>query len=439
MVNLHIFQSFSSIHYPINNISLDIKIIQIKLLLDQQYNLNVNNIKLLYRGKMLENEKYLYEYVSNNISKEEINKEFINELNNEFSKEDIKIQILIAVNSKNNTNETIDNTSSSGNDSKNDSITDGNSKKEEIKNDINIQSNEFKEKIVVSTTTNNNNSANIIKTPIFSTSTTSNDTLFPTNTPSLASTKSLTSATNRNNSSLESKQEINNDVDNKKERKPKISWIAALNAHYGQGKLHAAATNSSSTIQQQTVIPPVQQIRQPNIPVVPFPRPQNHVHEYRNEHLHDHHNHHENNHHINHQHLHNHLHNQHFHNQPNADLPPVQPIDNGRRYFQPMLLIKLALIVSVLTFDQSLNRTLLVLFVAIAYYLYEVFAPPANVAVVNNNEDIDENQDVIEQLRRDHEANQQQPREIQGGVLKNMERFVIGFFASLSPSWHPRR
>jgi hypothetical protein len=29
--------------------------------------------------------------------------------------------------------------------------------------------------------------------------------------------------------------------------------------------------------------------------------------------------------------------------------------------------------------------------------------------------------------------------ELEGGWLKNVERFVIGFFASLFPSWQPRR
>jgi hypothetical protein len=78
------------------------------------------------------------------------------------------------------------------------------------------------------------------------------------------------------------------------------------------------------------------------------------------------------------------------------------------------------------------------------------------VAAPADDDAADEDAEIWEQLRaaeeeaareqRQNEENraqqqqqQQQQPALEGGLLKNMERFVIGFFASLFPAWQPPR
>ena len=129
-------------------------------------------------------------------------------------------------------------------------------------------------------------------------------------------------------------------------------------------------------------------------------------------------------------------------NRLNAHVPPDQGVQQPHRppariWFQPFLIAKMLLVVSLLVVDAGPIRTTVVCFFAAAYYLYNVYypavAPEANVAQDVQQED----QDLMDHVNaREH----QQPaprRQMKQGLLKDMERFVIGFFASLNPEWHP--
>lgn len=67
--------------------------------------------------------------------------------------------------------------------------------------------------------------------------------------------------------------------------------------------------------------------------------------------------------------------------------------------------------------DAEIPRVVALVVFALVYYFYVVLFPEA----IENEEE--------------HHI---QHREVtSGGWFKNMERFVVGFFASFSPAWHP--
>eukprot|EP00455_Lapot_gusevi_P048565 TRINITY_DN672_c0_g3_i2.p1 TRINITY_DN672_c0_g3~~TRINITY_DN672_c0_g3_i2.p1 ORF type:complete len:165 (-),score=25.78 TRINITY_DN672_c0_g3_i2:37-480(-) len=114
---------------------------------------------------------------------------------------------------------------------------------------------------------------------------------------------------------------------------------------------------------------------------------------------------------------------------------PPQPA--RRSYINLRLIAHLVLVVFLFSQEGEPTRTVVLAIMAAFYYLYQVGLLGGNQARPAGLGDDDEDVDpaVVEEFNRRQEA---AARPIEGGLLKNMERFVVGLFCSLFPSWQPQ-
>jgi hypothetical protein len=121
-----------------------------------------------------------------------------------------------------------------------------------------------------------------------------------------------------------------------------------------------------------------------------------------------------------------------------GDVADAEPREPGccSKYFRVRVMLKLVVLVVMMGYDQDPRQLTIMCGLAVLIYIWQVriihdifsccgfaFGGDANVNA------------------QPAQQQQQQPRIVivhEDSVIKNLERFVVGFFASLAPEWHPR-